>query len=182
MTRFALHCRTELIRLLTERGVIAEKEAALPVEALGYQPCADLKLRRPDNNRVVWVELEYRRADPIANPAKFLVAFDGKPDQGRSQVLVSAISNGVDLGRRQVCEEFVSYLNAAGIIAQAVSERLLRDVSMEQIQRLSTASQTELDDLLNNSDLGRSVAAGLEQLANRLVELLDRTSTLPPQT
>ena len=122
---------------LQPRGWSSELEAPLLSPELqaraGFDVRGDLVFQGPDGERIV-VELEISRADPIANPAKFLLAqkLGGlRPEDG----FAGLVSPHVVAAKRNQTALFTSYLRESGLAAFHLS--LLPDLSRERIHELN---------------------------------------------
>jgi hypothetical protein len=107
---------------------------------LGYMPRADLVLHAPDGRKVA-LEFEISRADPVANQAKLLVAYESGA-LGRDDAFGSLLSPHLQRGRRNLAALFTRYMRGGGLPAFGVS--LLPGHSGEEIARLNHLASSAL--------------------------------------
>lgn len=104
---------------------------------LGFSPRADVLLTRQDGTRRLWIEFEIRRADPVANHAKFATTQLFQP-QTEVDVFLSMISPGVDRGRHNLAANMIWVMRHIGM--EAYQTVLLPHRSREEIKRLNLLS------------------------------------------
>jgi hypothetical protein len=109
---------------------------------VGYMPKADLLLLDPGGRRIA-VELEISRADPVANQAKMLLAYEYGALR-RDDGFVSLLSSHLQPGRRNLAALFTRHMRGLGLPAFSVS--LLPFLSPPEIQRLNQGSPAQLED------------------------------------
>lgn len=110
------------------------------VRRYGFDPRADVMFEARDGRRVA-VEVEIRRADPVANQVKFLVAMRaGALREG--DALVSMFSPAIDRGRRNSSAVFVRHLRTDGLTAFQVA--LLPDLDAVRVLALNKAPPEKL--------------------------------------
>ncbi len=122
----------------TECGLFSERDAA----RLGFQAQADVLLTAPDGQRIA-IEFEISRADPVANHAKFVVAYSNGA-LGPRDTFVSMVSSHVTRGRRQLAASFTRYMRATGLPAFQVA--LLPTIGPEDVKRLNHARVHQLQE------------------------------------
>jgi hypothetical protein len=119
-------------------GWAAEPEGQLFSKRLatryGFDPKVDLLLHKA--GRRIAVELEIRRADPVANQVKFLLARRAG-ELRQDDVEVSMFSSAIERGRRCIASVFAGELRRTEIAAFQVS--LLPEIGREEILRLNGA-------------------------------------------
>ncbi len=99
----------------------------------GFRPAVDLLFEGPDG-RLVVVELEISRADPVANQVKFLLAHRaGELPDGTA--LVGMFSPAIARGRRAISGAFARHLRHDGVAAFQVS--LLPQLDPGRIRELN---------------------------------------------
>lgn len=138
-------------------------------EEIGYSPAADLLVEYPwDKGDVrIWMELEVSRADPVANPAKFLVAFSERsPLPG--EVFVFAISQAIQKGRAALCRRFVEMMHARGFPVR--TEEYLPSATEHLIARLNVRAREEFEHALAREPeiVRRALTEDLRALARRV--------------
>ena len=138
-------------------------------EEIGYSPAADLLVEYPwDCGDVhIWLELEVSRADPVANPAKFLVAFSERsPLPG--EVFVFAISQAIQKGRAALCRRFVEMMHARGFPVR--TEEYLPSATEHLITRLNVRAREEFEQVLAREPevVRRALRQDLQGLARRV--------------
>ncbi|MBZ5596027.1 MAG: hypothetical protein LAP39_27610 [Acidobacteriia bacterium] len=138
-------------------------------EEIGYSPAADLLVEYTwDGSEVhAWIELEVSRADPVANPAKFLVAFSERSPQP-GEVFVFAISRAIQRGRAALCRRFVQMMRDRGFPVYA--EDFLPSATEHLITRLNVRSREEFEQALATEpeNLRRALREDLRSLARRV--------------
>lgn len=137
-------------------------------EEIGYSPAADLLVEYPwDGIDVrIWIELEVSRADPVANPAKFLVAFSERSPRS-GEVFVFAISHAIQKGRAALCRRFVEMMRKRGF--PVFTEEYLPSATEHLIRRLNVRGREEFEVLLANEPdmVSRALKEDLRGLARR---------------
>jgi hypothetical protein len=138
-------------------------------EEVGYSPAADLLVEYQWDTRDVhiWIELEVSRADPVANPAKFLVAFSERsPRPG--EVFVFAISRAIQKGRAALCRRFVEMMQLRGFPVQ--TEDYLPSATEHLITRLNVRTRDEFEVMLAREPdmVRRALNEDLRALARRV--------------
>ena len=162
------------VELLKPRGVVPSLHFEASVfpdslcEEVGYSPAADLlvEYRWEQESVQIWIELEVSRADPVANPAKFLVAFSERsPRPG--EVFVFAISRAVQKGRAALCRRFVEMMRMRGF--PVFAEEYLPSATEYLIGRLNVRTREEFDLLLAKEPetVTRALKEDLRGLASR---------------
>ena len=162
------------VQELAPRGVTPKLryEASVFPESLcqeiGYSPAADLLVEYPWETIDVriWIELEVSRADPVANPAKFLVAFSERSPRS-GEVFVFAISQAIQKGRAALCRRFVEMMRTRGF--PVFTEEYLPSATEHLISRLNVRAREQFDVLLANEPemVRRTLKEDLRGLARR---------------
>lgn len=131
----------QAFRAKQPHGWICQREARLLspqlANLLGFSPRADVLLIREDGTRRLWIEFEIRRADPVANHAKFATTHLFQP-QTEIDVFLSMISPGVDRGRHNLAANMIWVMRHIGM--EAYQTVLLPHTSREEIKRLNLLS------------------------------------------
>jgi len=99
-------------------------------------PKSDLYIETPSEagNLRVWVEFEISRADPIANVAKFCIAFnERKPAKG--EVVVFAFSNDISNDKVTQCNRLIELM--PNISKHMITTKLFPDVTSSEIKTLN---------------------------------------------
>src|SRR5262245_20292925 len=113
-------------------------------EEIGYSPAADLLVEYSWEGSEVhaWIEVEVSRADPVANPAKFLVAFSERSPQA-GEIFVFALSRAIQRGRAALCRRFVRMMQERGF--PVYTEDFLPSATEHLIARLNVRSREEFE-------------------------------------
>jgi hypothetical protein len=161
--------------LLAPRGVVPRITYEANVfsetlrEEIGYSPAADVLVEYAwDGEELyVWVELEVSRADPVANPAKFIVALSERSAR-RGEIFVFALSKSIQRGRAALCRRFVKLMQARGF--PVYTEDLLPSATEHLISRLNVSSREEFDRLLAREpdSVRRALREDLNAFAKRV--------------
>lgn len=101
---------------------------------LGFQAQADVLLSAPDGRRIA-IEFEVSRADPVANHAKFVVAYGNGSMSSTRDTFISMVSPHVAPGRRQLASSFTRYMRSTGLPAFQVA--LLPTLTPGEVQALN---------------------------------------------
>ena len=135
-------------------------------DEVGYSPTADLLVEYRWNSCEVhaWIELELSRADPVANPAKFLVAFSERTPRA-GEVFVFAVSRAIQRGRAALCRRFVQMMHERGFPVYA--EDFLPSATEHLIARLNVRSRQEFEQAMAREpeNLQRRLREDLRALA-----------------
>ncbi len=138
-------------------------------EEIGYSPAADLLVEYPWNRDKVriWIELEVSRADPVANPAKFLVALSERSPLPR-EFFVFAISQAIQKGRAALCRRFVALMQTRGFPVR--TEEYLPSATEHLIARLNVRTPKEFELVLAREPevVRRELKEDLRALAKRI--------------
>jgi hypothetical protein len=138
-------------------------------EEVGYSPAADLLVECTWNGEEfhAWIELEVSRADPVANPAKFLAALSERSPR-RGEVFVFALSRAVQRGRAALCRRFIELMRARGFPVYA--EDLLPSATEHLITRLNVRSREEFETVFAREpdSVRESLKRDLHVLAQRV--------------
>lgn len=163
------------VELLAPRGLVPSLRYEADVfpqtlrDEVGYSPAADLLVEYPWNSIKVqaWIELEVSRADPVANPAKFLVAFSERTPRG-GEVFVFAVSRAIQRGRAALCRRFVQMMHERGF--PVFAEDFLPSATEHLIARLNVRSRQEFEQALAKEpeNLKRGLREELHALARRV--------------
>ncbi len=123
-----------------EVRIFKKEEAA----RLGFQSHADVVLSAPDGRRIA-IEFEISRADPVANHAKFVVAYGNKSLSARD-TFISMVSPHIEPGRRRLASSFTRYMRSTGL-------------SAFQVALLPTLTPGEVKDLNQDKEKARAFAS-----------------------
>lgn len=161
--------------LLAPRGLMPKitYEANVFTDALrdevGYSPAADVLLEYSWDGEELhaWVELEVSRGDPVANPAKFLVALSERSARP-GEIFIFALSQAIQRGRAALCQRFVKLMQGRGFPVHA--DALLPSATEHLIERLNVNSREEFDQLLAREpeSVKRALREDLNALAKRI--------------
>jgi len=136
---------------------------------IGYSPAADLLVEYAweGEEAHAWIELEVARADPVANPAKFLVSLSERSPR-RGEVFVFALSQAIPRGRAALCRRFVEMMRARGFPVWV--EPLLPSANEHIIQRLNVRDSEVFEEALAREPEGlqRALSGDLRALAQRI--------------
>jgi hypothetical protein len=161
--------------LLAPRGLVPKisYEAGVFTDALGeevgYSPAADVLIEYcwDGEEMHAWVELEVSRGDPVANPAKFLVALTERSARP-GEIFVFALSQAIQRGRAALCHRFVRLMRDRGF--PVYSDDLLPSATGHLVTRLNVNSHDEFEELFAREpeSVKRALKEDLNVLAKRI--------------
>ena len=163
--------------LLAHRGLVPKitYEASVFPDALreevGYSPAADVLVEYSWEGEELhaWVELEVSRGDPVANPAKFLVALTERSARP-GEIFVFALSHAIQRGRAALCHRFVKLMQDRGF--PVYSDDLLPSATEHLVDRLNANDRQEFDSILAREpeSVKQALRQDLNSLAKRIYE------------
>jgi hypothetical protein len=158
-------------------GWVASREESLigrdEARVLGYQPKADLLLKKVDSNHRVWIELEVSRADPAANQVKFGSAHLLNPLPA-TDAFISLVSRHVATGRSNLAAHATWLLRASGL--RAFQMVLLPQLDSDIIAQFNQGKRQihelpipDLGEILRATEaVGSADGSGIYRVTNRL--------------
>lgn len=155
MGRLARHLQQRFVGMKV-RGWTCEAEVDIlsrrDSRRLAYSPKVDLLLRGHD--RQIAVELEISRADPVANQAKFVLAYRSG-FFGGDDAMVGMYSSHIARGRRELCGAFARQMRSEGLPLFTVALMPSRwPGEIKRLNGLSTRTLAMLD-LHVEQEMGR---------------------------
>jgi len=137
-------------------------------ETVGCRPKTNVKFEftLQSVNRVGWVEVELKRADPSANPLKFHILYKNNPPM-EHEYFFSALSHLLDPGRRNLATYFTE-----NILREVMPRAYSIDILPEFRDRNEFNRLPNYDTLPLGGSLRRTVDASMNKSVNKVLRVI----------